>query len=265
MIPNNFTPEILRFDTLDSTNLKAREIAKNGGAEGTVIVAENQTSGRGQGKKTWHSPTGGLYLSVLLYAKDAKRPTDISLLAGAALAQAVKECLPKNVDVTVKWPNDCLVGWKKIGGILCETMGEEYFNMCIVGIGLNTNVPDSELEPFKANTFSATSFMSEVSGGTFDNQKVLNTLLMKLFTLYRLYQEQGFAPIQYIWQKNCRFIGKKVELRETGWKEADKHRSGVGSTVGNFVGIDESGAIVLSDPKGVNHHYYSGEITCFWP
>src|SRR5438309_1430776 len=121
MLPADFTPKILTFDTVDSTNAKARELAAKGAAEGTVIVAKQQTAGRGRNKRTWHSPEGGLYLSILLHPKEAKKVTDLSILAGVALAQGVTEFLPKSKDVSLKWPNDCLIGWKKVGGILCET------------------------------------------------------------------------------------------------------------------------------------------------
>ncbi len=268
MMGPGFLPKILRFDSVNSTNAKMREFATQGAEEGTVVVAKTQTAGRGSGKRGWHSPEGGLYFSTLLYPKNGKRVTDLAILAGAAVAQSVKELLPKQKEVTVKWPNDCLIGWKKVAGVLCESLGEQRFDLCVVGIGININIPDTELEPFKSNPFSATSFLVENAGGTFDVDKVLDMVLKKLFALYQLYQQQGFQPIQFIWQKNCRFVGKKVELRESGWREARASKANDpdrGMTVGTFVGIDESGAIVLSNQKGEHHHYYSGEITCFWP
>lgn len=263
MIGPDFSPEIIHFETLDSTNSQARKIALKGGAEGTVVTARTQTAGRGRGKRTWHSPEGGLYLSVLLNSKDPKRPTDLAILAGAAVAQAVKDCLPKQLDVTVKWPNDCLIGWKKVGGVLSEGLGEE-LELCVVGIGINVNVPDTELEPYKKNPFSATSFLAE-SGGNFDIEWVKKMVLAKLFTLYRLYHQQGFMAVKEVWQRNCHFIGKKVELSDSGSREGDRVKSGPGVIIGKFAGIDDRGAIVLSNQKGEEQSYYSGEITCFWP
>ena len=110
MIPADFSPRVHRFPLLDSTNIKARELAKAGAPEGSIILAEVQTGGKGSGNRLWHSPRGGLYVSFLLYPKDPKRATDLSILAGVAVAQTVKDCLPKSKDVSVKWPNDCLVG-----------------------------------------------------------------------------------------------------------------------------------------------------------
>jgi BirA family biotin operon repressor/biotin-[acetyl-CoA-carboxylase] ligase len=265
MIGEDFKPEIHRFDVLDSTNTKMKELVTKGVSEGAVVVAAEQTGGRGRGKRVWHSPAGGLYFSTLLYPRDSKHVTDLPILAGAAVAQAVKDLLPKHKDVSVKWPNDCLIGWKKVGGILCENLGEERLGLCVIGIGLNVNIPIEALEPFKENPFSATSFLSETSGGQFELDKVLDVVTKKLFTLYRLYQKEGFGPIKFLWEKNCKFIGKKIELRDSGWRESDRKMGGPGLTVGTFLGIDETGAIVLSNQKGEYHHYYTGEISCFWP
>lgn len=253
MLADNFTPAILRFDTLDSTNLKAKELARAGTAgEGSVVLARFQTAGRGRGANRWHSPEGGLFLSALLYPKGPRRLTDLPLLVGVAVAQAVKHLLPKSVDVTLKWPNDVLVNWKKVGGILCESLGEECFNLSVAGIGLNVNVPPGELHPFRDRPFGATSFVAEAPG-RYDTEEVLKCLLTKLFTLYRLYHEQGMEPIRYLWERNCAFIGKQVELADTG------------VTVGTFLGIDDSGGVVLSNAKGERRAYYTGAITCYWP
>ncbi len=273
MIPESFTPQILRFDTLDSTNLKARELAKAGtAAEGTVIVARSQTAGKGRGNHVWHSPEGGLFLSVLLYPRQARRLTDLPILVGVAVAQAVKQILPKHCDVTLKWPNDCLVSWKKVGGILCEALGEDCFDLCAAGIGLNINVAPKDLLPFAGNPFGATSFQAESEGGLYEIDQVLHVLTAKLFTLYRLYQEEGMEPIRYLWEHNCAFVGKKVELSESGVRAPTKPQGTApvpvndpGVTVGTVLGIDESGGLVLSNPKGDRRSYYSGAITCYWP
>jgi len=248
------TPHILRFEELTSTNEKAKEMVNEGQGEGTVIVAEWQTRGRGRGSHLWHSPRGGLYLSTLFYPREPTRATDLSILAGVAMAQAVTQLLPKGCEITVKWPNDCLIGWKKVGGVLCESLGDELLNLCVVGIGMNVNIEEQALEPFKNNLFSATSFSLENGGGRADLENVLNTIVAKLFTLYHLYHDEGFSPLQYLWEKNCKFIGRKVEFRDYGKPEP---------IVGTLLGIDENGALVLSNQNGDRERYVSGEITCF--
>lgn len=249
--------KVLFFESIPSTNAKAKELATHGEGLKTVVVAETQTAGRGRGARSWHSPMGGLYLSVLLQPREGRRPTDLSILAGVAVAQAVKDCLPKAKEVTVKWPNDCLVDWKKVGGILCETMSDRRIPLCIVGIGINVNVGPTDLSPFLANPFSATSFSIEAQG-THDLKECLDVVLKKLFTLYDLYHLEGFAPIRYLWEKNCRLIGKKVELK-------DSSEPGAEGCIGTFIGIDDDGGLVLSNAKGDRTAYFSGELTCFWP
>lgn len=262
MLPSDFTPEIKRFDTLDSTNNKAKELLAKGHAEGTVVMATQQSQGRGRHKRIWLSPQGGLYLSVILQPKDPRRSTDLPILAGAAVAQAVKEFLPKSLDVTVKWPNDCLVGWKKIAGVLCEAVQEEKLGMVVVGIGVNVNLSEEQLAQFQETPFGATSFKI-VNGGDSDVEAVAQMVLKKLFALYELYHREGFEAVKYIWEKNCHFIGKKIEIRETGW-QATSPKDKVASVVGTFQGLDEGGAVILKNQKGENRTYISGEITCFW-
>lgn len=267
MIPSDFKPTIVRHEAVSSTNSILKDLALSGAEEGTVVIATRQTAGRGRGNRVWHSPPGGLYFSTLLFASDARHTTDLPILAGTALTQAVKEFLPKSVEVTVKWPNDCLVNWKKCAGILSEVVSTQGTGACVVGIGVNVNTSAGDLEQFKGNPFGATSFLVEAGGGEFELERVFQLISTKLFSLYRLYQEQGFQPIQYLWEKNCHFIGKRIELRESGWREQTPKPQGgeIGVTTGTVMGIDESGALVLSNSRGERRSYVSGEITCFWP
>ncbi|MBI1860053.1 MAG: biotin--[acetyl-CoA-carboxylase] ligase [Deltaproteobacteria bacterium] len=256
--------KVLTFDSLDSTNTKAKAVAAEGGELGTVVVAKSQTGGRGRGRRTWHSPEGGLYFSVLLAPRQGRRPTDLPILAGVAIAQAIKEILPKATDVSLKWPNDVLVNWKKVAGILCEAVSEGKMNTCVVGIGINVNLSQAELAPFMNNPFKATSFSVESADSRYEMEDCLIVCLRKLFNLYNVYAEEGFGPVQYLWEKNCRFVGKKVELKESAEPD-ERSAPNAPSTVGTCLGIDETGGLVLSNAKGERAVYYSGEMTCFWP
>ncbi len=260
------SPNIIRHKSVTSTNEVLKELAKKGAVPGTVIMADTQTAGRGRGQHTWHSPVGGLYLSALLTQRPSHgRFTDLSLLAGVALAQTVAGVLPKQTDISLKWPNDCLVSWKKVGGILCEAAGPDDPPLCVVGMGLNVNVTADQLKQFQQTTFSATSFSIQLGGGQFEVEHVGQVLISKLFMLHSLYQQQGFQPVQYLWEKNCRFIVKKIALRGGAYREGGETKAELGETTGIFQGIDESGALVLSDLQGGRRAYFAGEITCFWP
>lgn len=120
---------------IGSTNDRAAELARAGAPSWTVVVAEEQTRGRGRRGARWVSPArAGLWLSVLVREADAGRP--LTLLAGLACAEAIEAVAP-DLSVGVKWPNDLMVGERKVGGILCEAVGDAV----VVGIGVNVTRP----------------------------------------------------------------------------------------------------------------------------
>ena len=102
----------------------------------------------------------------------------------------------------------------------------------------------------------------EAEGDTYEIEPLFEVVITKMFELFRLYEEQGFSAIKYLWEKNCLMIGRKVELREPGYQEKDGDR---GKVQGKLEGIDDSGAIVISNQKNEKRSYVSGELACFWP
>ena len=132
-------PLLEAYRSLGSTNDRARELAEEGAAPFTVIVADEQRSGRGRGTTRWHSPLGcGLWLSVILPARQASESLPVSLLVGLAASEMIERYMP-DVRVGIEWPNDLILGGRKTGGILCETAGTSV----IAGIGINLRTPDS--------------------------------------------------------------------------------------------------------------------------
>jgi BirA family transcriptional regulator, biotin operon repressor / biotin---[acetyl-CoA-carboxylase] ligase len=129
-----FTPTILRFDSIDSTNLEAMRQAKAGVAEGLIIIAREQTRGRGRLDRGWHSPKdAGLYFSIVFRPSFAiDRWPLISLAAALGVTEALAKACQLTVDI--KWPNDICIGPRKVGGILAETSDSA---AVIVGIGIN--------------------------------------------------------------------------------------------------------------------------------
>lgn len=136
--------EIEFQETLDSTNRRAREVAESG-AENVVVLADEQTGGKGRLDRTWSSPSGGIWLSILIRPEVPPTQAPVFTLAAAvATARAVKRC---GVDATIKWPNDVLVGEQKLSGILTEMEGEaDRVSWLITGIGINANVDSSDLQ-----------------------------------------------------------------------------------------------------------------------
>lgn len=228
-----------------------------------MIVADQQTFGRGRGDRHWHSPVGGLYLSLLLKPSKFVQVTDFSLLAGVTLSQTVKSFVPSEDRVGVKWPNDCLLNGKKVGGVLCEVLGERGDFSVIVGVGLNVNTPLEALKPFEHRPFQATSMKRTSTLSAIKIDDVVERFLDLFFRGYEEYLSKGFGFVQNLWEKECLFIGKKIELRETGL--ASKTETVGTSIQGIFLGIDERGALVLSQGHGERKSYVTGEITCYWP
>lgn len=256
MIPLQFEPPVHRFTTVSSTNDSLRELALKGAPEGTVVVAKTQTQGRGRLGREWKSPEGGMYLSVLLYPLTSKRITDLPFLMGVAVIQSLEQILPKACDSSLKWPNDILVNQKKIGGILAEAFGENEFYGGIIGLGVNVNTGLKELEDFQERPFQATSVSALIEGQETDLDALLKIFLAKLFNLYRLYQEKGFAPIHALWEKNCSMVGKEVEVQGVEPKGENVR--------GKLWGISERGGLLLDVGALEKREILSGDLTCCW-
>jgi BirA family biotin operon repressor/biotin-[acetyl-CoA-carboxylase] ligase len=246
-------PHIIRVDSVSSTNSILKQLVADGAKEGTVVVAKQQTAGRGRAERQWHSPLGGLYFSLMVRPPPMRRPTDLALLTGAAMAQTVKRFFSPEIPVGVKWPNDVLIQGKKVGGVLCEALGTGKTTEIIIGVGININTPASELTAFSHIPFQASSFCEVSSGKHFDLEEVLQTFLAIFFEIYETYLQDGFRFVQNLWERECLLLGKKIELNENDSK-----------IQGTFLGIDGQGALVISTPDGNRRSFVTGEITCCW-
>ena len=131
-------PHVHVYSRIDSTNLRAKELAEEDAAAGTIVLADEQTAGRGVAGRRWHSPRGqGLYLSLILRPREATNPLLVPLLAGMGTARAI-ERLAEDVHPVIKWPNDLIVGDRKVGGVLSEaSWAGAVPRYLVVGIGLN--------------------------------------------------------------------------------------------------------------------------------
>ena len=131
--------KIVYFEKIDSTNIYAKKLAKEGVSEGCVVVAGIQEKGRGRKDRIWSSPEGGLWFSVILYPRI---PPQNAMIITMAASVSVVEAIIKhtNLKPVIKWPNDVLVRGKKICGILTELDAEmDWINYVVIGIGININ------------------------------------------------------------------------------------------------------------------------------
>lgn len=245
------TGDIRRFPVLDSTNRAAMEAAAQGAPEGTLIVADEQTAGRGRGDHRWHSPAGeGLYLSILLRpplaANDALW---LSLIAGLAVHAAVRALTTIACDL--RWPNDIMLREKKLGGILTELATEkDQVAHAVVGIGLNVNqsrFPD-EL------TALATSLRIETDRA-WPREELLTALLESFDAEYRgwLSGRRTRAAIVRDFESVSTYA-RNVRV------EVDDH--GAAQFTGTTEGLDERGFLRVRTRDGVRTVFSGGVRKC---
>ncbi len=236
------------YRELDSTNNRARILASEGYPEGTVVVAEMQTAGRGRRGRSWYSPANqGIYVSVILRpVLPLKEISRVSLVTAAAVAETLE--LELKLNPRIKWPNDILIDNKKIAGILSEAVtdmdGIEYI---VVGIGLNIN---NQIQDFPTDfRTAATSALAEHDQPD-SRIKVLQGLLLQLESYYKQLMAGNFAYTLEKAKSISMVIGQEVRLDTVN-----------GFTVGQAVDIDDNGFLLVRDQEGAIHTIMSGEIS----
>lgn len=237
--------EIAHFSEIDSTNARAKEMAAKGAAEGTVVVAEKQTKGRGRKGRDWFSPvTGGIYCS-LIFRPDF--PPDqgprITFLSAVAAAEALGRFVPSGL--TVKWPNDILFNGKKVAGILTEMTSEmDTIDYAVVGIGINVNTDTFPREIRQ----TATSLYRETNQ-RFSRVAILRVYLEAMEKWYDVLRNEGFAPILKKWGAMAHIVGKAIRV-----EMVDK------TIEGNVRAVDPDGVLILEDGDGASHRILSGDV-----
>ena len=256
-IPDRLTPQELSwnlatkkigrrihcYETTDSTMDVAQRLAAAGEPEGSVVVAEAQGKGRGRMGRTWISPKGkGIYLSVILRPDlQLMEIPKITLVAAVAVAQAVEAAT--GLKPEIKWPNDLLIGGKKIAGILTELNAElNRVNTVVVGIGLNVNTPADKL-PAQGTS------LAEELGAKVDRLELARALLTHLDRSYAQFLQEGLAPILEDWRRFAAFLGRRVRVALEG-RTLD----------GQAVDVDASGALLVRTDTGLVESVSAGEV-----
>lgn len=246
-IPTEFIGKtVLFFEELDSTNSKASELARDGAAEGTAVIAESQQKGRGRLGRTWHSPTGvNIYTSVILRPKTPPQATQtITLAAAIALAEAIEGS--SGIRPAVKWPNDLLINGKKVAGILTEMSSEaDRVNHIIIGTGINVNIDPATLPDDLR--LPASSLMEE-TGREINRTELIRNLYSSLEKWYKVLLTEGSSGIVEAWKKYFTLVGKEVRIE--GFKSVE----------GICLGIDSSGALLIKDRSGAIERIVAGDM-----
>ena len=231
---------------MDSTNTQAKILGESGGDNGTVVIAEQQTAGKGRRGKTWVSPMGNCYFTVLLRPDvHAERASMITLVSALALAQAVENVM--GLRTMIKWPNDVIANGKKLCGILTESSSDlEYINYVVVGIGVNCNQTE-----FPEEIRDIASSICLETGKKVDRTR----LLAEFFNCFEVYYEKFLETEDLqglVADYNARLInrGKDVKIVE---KEQE--------TVLRAIGVDQRGGLIVEDKAGVQRSIISGEVS----
>ncbi|OMF01164.1 biotin--[acetyl-CoA-carboxylase] ligase [Paenibacillus amylolyticus] len=238
---------VLLTSTL-STQGDVLKLAEQGQAEGAVVIAEEQTGGRGRFGRQWFSPPGkGIWMSVLLRPDLPLQHTpQLTLLTGVAVCRAVRAC--SGADAGIKWPNDVLIDGRKVCGILLESTVEDHeVRYCIAGIGVDVNF-DPEDYPEDLTTI-ATSLKME-TGQSVDRTKLTAAILTELEQLYFLYQKEGFGVISALWEALSVSMNREITV-------TNPH----GVIEGKAIGLDPSGALIVEKHDGEHTLIISGEIS----
>ncbi|MDQ6973805.1 MAG: biotin--[acetyl-CoA-carboxylase] ligase [Mariprofundaceae bacterium] len=232
------------FETIDSTNREAMRQLEVGVESGTVIIAQQQSSGRGRLGRVWHSMKDGLAMSIILRPDvAAEKVSQLSLVTAVALHQALIHYTP---DIRLKWPNDLLIHGAKVSGILTEIqMTSKHVDGVVIGLGVNVKAPPmgwpDDIEQ------RATDLQSHAIQ-TVSRSSCAIDILQSLDKWYETYLQQGFSPIRKAWwqahiasQKNIRVFDGKDYIQ------------------GIAIGLDQDGALLL-DVQGHVQRLMAGEV-----
>lgn len=241
--------EIIFFQSTTSTNDKAIEIAeKVEDLEGVVIIADAQERGRGRFGRTWVSPPGvNLYFTILLKPPfHPKEATLLTLMSAIATASAIRE--HTGLNASIKWPNDILIGDKKVGGILLEMKSHmDRVIFVAIGIGVNVNMP-LDMLPEDIRIF--TTSLKEEKGESIDRVKLLGCMLSKLEYWYKILLKDNKKILINEWLRLDSTTGRNVEVQ-----------TAKGIISGIAGGIDNEGALIIRLSSGVTERVCAGEVT----
>lgn len=230
--------EIHYYPELMSTNTEAKKLAMEGCPEGTIVVTETQSAGRGRLSRGWFSPKGGgIWMSLVLRPpfnpKDAPKCT---LMAAVAINSAIRKAA--GVYSGIKWPNDILWNGKKLVGILTEMSAEfDVINYVVIGMGININIPARQFPQEISNVASS---LSAAAGHKVERLPLLSAILQEFERLYKSVSAEGFATVLDEWRAQSVTLGQVVDVI------AVNH-----SFTGTAVNIDEDGALLVETADGL--------------
>lgn len=241
--------KIFYFPELESTNIIAKVKASprvEGINEGTIIIAERQSAGKGRWGRRWFSPVGGIWLSIILYPQlSPSYIPRITLMTAVAIVKAMERCA--QIKAQIKWPNDILINEKKVCGILTEMSAElDMINWIVVGIGINANINQGEFpEDIKDNSVS----LKEILGKKISRVSLVQILLEEFEKYYERLKRREFSSILKEWKLYSHALRRKIKIN-----------MGEKIITGEAIDINEEGALILKKEDGELLEIISGTI-----
>ena len=238
---------VYSFDRVGSTNVIAHKYAEKEEPEGTLILAERQTAGKGRLGRSWHSPSKrGIYMSLILRPQISPvMAPGLSLIAALSVAQAMREY--PGIAATIKWPNDVLYEGRKLAGVLTELAAEiDRVKYVVMGIGINANHDEDD---FPSDLRDKASSLKIVAHREIDRIRLVKLILVNLEEHYHEYLASGFKRLLKPIKNYSSVLGKEVTFKQNGE-----------SCVGKAVDIDAQGQLVVSI-AGKTIAISSGEIS----
>jgi BirA family transcriptional regulator, biotin operon repressor / biotin---[acetyl-CoA-carboxylase] ligase len=239
--------EIVYFENIDSTNKEAKNLADKGAVEGTLVIAEEQTKGRGRLSRNWMSTPYESILMSLIFRPDLplSKIFTLTMIASVAIVKAIKKTT--GLKTRIKWPNDIYFNNKKLAGILTElNVKGNTINYAIVGIGLNVNFDPDKYPEIKE---IATSLYKE-TGKSVSRNELLQTILIEIGREYSLLKNGKINKIRKQWNKNSLVIGKPVIVFSEGYSE-----EGIAES------IAEDGSLILLKKDGDKKNILCGDVS----
>jgi len=236
---------IIHFDTIDSTNKKAKELASIGAEHGTIVISEIQESGSGRFKRVWESPKGGLWFSMILRPNIV--PTECTKITQITAAAMYKSLSASGIPLQIKWPNDIVLNNKKLCGILTELKCDlESVDYLVVGIGLNVNIESFQDEISSIATSLKIEFDKE-----FNRTEIISSFLNTFEELYNKFVQSGdIGETIAICRDHSNLFGKNARLITCNNEESV-----------TCLRLSDEGNLIVLDSQGNEKAVLSGEIT----
>jgi len=241
---------IYSFEEVGSTNDVAFELGRSAAAEGTVVIADSQSKGRGRLERRWISPPAvNLYMSVILRPRITATDAPVLTLAAAvSVAEAVRA--EGTEDATIKWPNDVIIDGRKVAGVLTEMEPKgDGVDFIVVGIGVNLNMTREMMEHEMGDIADITTSLREALGHEIEKIGFTASLIARLDVWYQKFLNEGKSPIIKRWMEMWGTINRRVRI------SFDKR-----VIEGIALGIDENGYLILKRYEGTLEKIISGDV-----